>query len=83
MEKFPGKRWKGTLFVFDNRMTTDVVDEVQRDVVGTCVYCATPTESYYNDDSVTPSRKLLVCDACYEVKAPLLRLPVTKGKQHA
>lgn len=83
MEKFPNKRWKGTLFVFDNRMTTDVVETPARDIVGTCVYCTTSTESYYNDDSVAPSRKLLVCDACYEVKAPLLRLPVTQGKQHA
>jgi len=80
MEKFPGKRWKGTLFVFDNRMTSDISDDVEisgKEIVGTCFYCYAKTESYYNDDSVAPSRKLLVCDLCYEDKKEILREPVS------
>jgi UPF0176 protein len=78
MDKFPGKRWKGTLFVFDNRMTTDVAEIVpEKEVVGTCAYCNISTENYYNDDSVAPSRKVLACDPCYEVRKEELRLPVS------
>src|SRR3989344_7947451 len=64
MKKFPGKRFKGTLFVFDNRMTTPVVDAPNREVVGRCSYCATKCEEFYNDDSVRPSKKVICCDSC-------------------
>src|SRR3989344_9387387 len=64
MKKYPGKHFKGSLFVFDNRMTTDVVDGVKGEVVGRCKYCNVPCEDFYNDDSVRPSRKVLCCGKC-------------------
>src|SRR3989344_3239384 len=64
MKKYPAKRFKGTLFVFDNRMTTTVVDAPNREVVGRCSYCATKCEEFYNDDSVRPSKKVICCDSC-------------------
>ncbi len=64
MKKYPGKRFKGTLFVFDNRMTTPVIDVSNRQVVAKCFYCATPCEEFYNDDSVRPSRKVICCQNC-------------------
>lgn len=64
MKKYPGKRFKGTLFVFDNRMTTPVVDGIKREIVGKCKYCKAPCEEFYNDDRIRPSRKVICCDKC-------------------
>lgn len=64
MQKYPGARFKGTLFVFDNRMTTDVVSVPEREVVGKCTYCGTASEDFYSDDSQTPSLKVICCTAC-------------------
>ncbi len=64
MKKYPGKHFKGSLFVFDNRMITPVVAGAKRDVVGQCNYCQIACEEFYNDDSVRPSRKVICCDGC-------------------
>lgn len=64
MKKYPGKRFKGTLFVFDNRIVTPVVDVPNREIVATCKYCDKKCETFYNDDSVRPSRKVVCCDVC-------------------
>ncbi len=64
IKKYPGKRFKGSLFVFDNRMITEVVSTKNREVVGKCRYCATNCEDFYNDDSIRPSRKVICCSNC-------------------
>lgn len=73
--KYPGKqgRFKGTLFVFDNRLVTPVVEGVERDVIGSCTYCQTACETFYNDDSVRPSRKVLCCADCIAAHRQELR----------
>ncbi len=64
MAKYPGKNFKGSLFVFDNRMTTPVVDGQSREIVGSCVFCGTKSEDFYSDDSVRPSKKVICCSSC-------------------
>lgn len=64
MQEYPGKRFKGSLFVFDNRMTTSVKDSPKREVVGRCVYCSKKCEEYYSNDTVRPSRKVICCISC-------------------
>ena len=64
LKKYPGKRFKGSLFVFDNRIITPVVRTTNRTIVGTCSYCAATCEDFYNDDSMRPSRKVICCDTC-------------------
>ncbi len=64
MKKYPGKHFKGTLFVFDNRMTTPVVDFLNREIVARCAFCNAKCEEFYNDDSVRPSKKVVCCDNC-------------------
>jgi len=64
IKKFPGKRFKGSLFVFDNRMVTPVVDVKNREVVGKCFFCNAKCEEFYNDDSVRPSKKIICCGHC-------------------
>ncbi len=73
MEQFPGDRFKGTLFVFDDRMTTDVVPVEEKDVIGKCVFCGVSTENYCSDDSVRPSNKILCCESCFEQNRTRLR----------
>ena len=76
MEKFPGDRFKGTLFVFDNRMTTPVIDTENREIIGRCIMCDVPTEEYYSDDSTRPSKKVLCCTNCYSVNTDRFRTRV-------
>lgn len=73
MLKYPGKRFKGTLFVFDNRMVSDVTDIQGKVVVGKCVFCNTASEDYYNDDSVVPSKRLICCSECIKTATGDLR----------
>ena len=77
MDKFPGEHFKGTLFVFDDRMTTDVAPIAEKVVIGTCSFCPNRTENYCSDDSVRPSKKLLCCESCWEREGSRLRAGVT------
>ena len=73
MQEFPGEHFRGTLFVFDDRMTTDVVPTTNKTVIGTCMFCGNSTENYCSDDSVRPSRKVLCCPDCFVVQGEGLR----------
>ncbi len=64
MQKYPGRHFKGTLFVFDNRIATPVVDTPNREVVGRCFSCGAKTEDVYNNDTVRPSLKVVCCRDC-------------------
>jgi UPF0176 protein len=64
MQKYPNRNFKGSLFVFDNRMTTPIVDTVKHEVIGACAFCSKPCEDFYNDDSTRPSTKVICCEMC-------------------
>jgi UPF0176 protein len=64
MQQFPNSRFKGSLFVFDNRMVTPVVEELEYAVIGKCEFCGESTETFYNDDRVRPSLKVVCCSTC-------------------
>lgn len=65
MQEFPASHFKGSLFVFDNRMTTPVTTGYQHEVIGRCAYCSETCEQFYSDDSVRPSKKIICCDRCF------------------
>ncbi len=71
MQKYPGKNFKGSLFVFDNRMTTPVVETEEREIVGKCVFCNKNCEIFYTDDTEKPSKKIICCDNCAYSKSNL------------
>lgn len=73
MQEYPNSHFKGSLFVFDNRMTTDVVDAPGKVVIGRCTFCEVPSEKYYSDDSVRPSKKVIVCENCFKANPRNLR----------
>jgi UPF0176 protein len=73
MQKFPARHFKGSLFVFDNRLTTPVVDTPEREIIGECVFCGTKCEDVYSDDSTRPSTKVLCCSSCVATRRETLR----------
>lgn len=73
MQKYPGQYFKGSLFVFDNRMVTPVKDSPNREVVGRCIYCNKKCETFYSNDSVRPSQKIISCKTCFRRHASKLR----------
>ncbi len=77
MKEKPGKHFKGTLFVFDNRITTDVVPIENKIVIGKCFFCEISTENYCCDDTTRPSRKLLCCENCLQERKDYLRASVS------
>ena len=77
MKQYPGEHFKGTLFVFDDRMTTDVVPIPNKEIIGTCTFCNIATEAYCSDDSTRPSRKILCCSDCFAKESHHLRASCT------
>ncbi|MEK9157872.1 MAG: rhodanese-like domain-containing protein [Patescibacteria group bacterium] len=77
MQKYPNKNFKGSLFVFDNRMVTPVVDVPKRVIMGKCVYCNKACEDFYNDDSTRPSTKVICCITCIKQHKNILRQAVS------
>lgn len=73
MAKYPGKHFKGSLYVFDNRLITPVVDIENREIVGKCFYCSSQSEDFYSNDDFTPSRKLICCEICRSTVGSALR----------
>lgn len=73
MQKYPGSHFKGTLFVFDDRMTTIVKDGMKHEVVGRCIYCNKKCEQFYSDDTTSPSRKIICCHPCAKKHSDILR----------
>lgn len=78
MEQYPGKNFKGSLFVFDNRMTSDIVENKNKEVLGKCIFCKENSETYYSDDRIRPSKKVISCDKCYLENSSFLRVGVSK-----
>ncbi|MES3005887.1 MAG: rhodanese-related sulfurtransferase [Patescibacteria group bacterium] len=62
MQKFPGKDFSGSLYVFDNRITMDTTKE--RDVIGKCDYCKTTTEHYVNCINDECHLHFICCELC-------------------
>ncbi|MEX1014283.1 MAG: rhodanese-related sulfurtransferase [Candidatus Paceibacterota bacterium] len=68
IEKYPEGHFKGSLYVFDGRMTMSTAPKDKREIVGKCNFCSNPTENYADDDSVRPSRQILCCKECFKEK---------------
>jgi UPF0176 protein len=73
MQRYPSRHFKGSLFVFDNRMTTPIVDTPEREIVGKCRYCENKCEAFYSNDAVRPSLKIICCDNCAKQREDVLR----------
>lgn len=64
MEKFPGKDFDGSLYVFDNRITFDTTKD--RTVIGRCEHCNAPSEKYVNCVNNECHLHFICCEKCTE-----------------
>lgn len=61
------KHWKGKLFVFDDRMVVPISDETT-ECIGTCQFCQTSSDTYYNCANMDCNELFLSCPHCIEAK---------------
>lgn len=59
------KKWKGKLFVFDDRLSIPIGDE-KTESVGVCSQCESSTENYYNCANMDCNQLFLSCKPCLE-----------------
>lgn len=55
--------WKGNLFVFDDRLVVPIADE-KNQTIGTCIYCKTRVDAYYNCANMDCNTLFLSCRIC-------------------
>jgi UPF0176 protein len=61
MEKYPGEDFKGSLYVFDGRVTMAFG---QHEIVGKCEKCGQASERYLNCGNLRCHRHFICCAAC-------------------
>lgn len=54
--------WEGSLYVFDDRITTKFSDKASD--IGACIYCEAKTSNYQNCTTKTCNKLMLVCENC-------------------
>ncbi len=64
MEKYPGRDFKGSLYVFDNRITMHFDNPANHTIIGSCERCNVPSERYVNCKNLMCHRHFLVCENC-------------------
>lgn len=66
MEQFPNQFFKGSLYVFDGRVTTTFDDPDKHVVVGRCALCKEPSERYVNCADDACHNHIIACLNCSE-----------------
>ncbi len=64
MEKYPGKDFKGSLYVFDKRKVMHFEDPDKHEIIGRCVKCEKPSERYVNCFYPQCHDHVIVCENC-------------------
>ncbi len=64
MEKYPGKDFQGTLYVFDKRKKMDFCKPGEREVIGKCSICNGTTERVENCADDECHLQFICCDDC-------------------
>ncbi len=59
VNKFPDTYWEGGLFVFDDRLVSDVGEAITN-----CEHCETPALKYYNCHNLDCDKLFICCDSC-------------------
>lgn len=68
MEKYPGEDYKGSLYVFDGRVTMAFDPKSgKREIIGKCEKCGVLTENYADCTNQTCRHQMLCCKDCIEV----------------
>jgi UPF0176 protein len=64
MEKYPGKDFKGSLYVFDKRITVNFEDPATHEIIGHCKKCGEPSEHYVNCANLMCHYHFICCEEC-------------------
>ncbi len=65
MEKYPNEDFKGSLYVFDNRLVMGFnMDDQRREIIGRCASCDKPSENYINCSDDFCHRHFICCLDC-------------------
>ncbi len=64
MEKYPGIDFKGSLYVFDKRITMHFNDPHTHEVIGVCEMCGEKSERYINCQNLNCHRHFIACEKC-------------------
>jgi UPF0176 protein len=70
MEKYPGQDFKGSLYVFDKRITMHFEDENSHEVIGKCYKCGIKSEHYVNCANLMCHDHFICCIDCLEANPP-------------
>ena len=71
MEKYPGQDFKGSLYVFDKRITMNFNDPNTHVVIGKCSKCSVPSEHYVNCANLMCHDHFICCENCLQKSADL------------
>lgn len=65
-EKYPKGGFKGSMYVFDNRISVAFDKEPDREVLTNCEYCGVKCDTYVNCLNATCNKRIIICDECYK-----------------
>jgi UPF0176 protein len=71
MEKYPGQDFKGSLYVFDKRITVNFNDPDTHEMIGVCSKCADKSEHYVNCANLMCHDHFICCENCLNKNAEL------------
>ncbi len=69
MEQFPGQDFKGSLYVFDKRITMNFNDPAKHEIIGRCSKCGVPSEHYINCANLMCHDHFICCESCLQKDA--------------
>lgn len=64
MEKYPGENFKGSLYVFDKRITMHFEDPDKHEIIGRCHVCNASSERYVNCANLACHDHFICCTNC-------------------
>jgi UPF0176 protein len=70
MEKYPGQDFKGSLYVFDQRLTLNFSDPGKHEIIGKCKKCKNSSEHYVNCSNLNCHKHFICCIDCLDENPP-------------
>lgn len=58
------EKWKGKLFVFDDRLAIPISEEGSAEIISRCARCQEPSDLYYNCANMDCNKLFICCPAC-------------------
>lgn len=65
-QKQGSDKWKGKLFVFDDRLAVPIAEDGKEEIISHCRHCGTPSDVYYNCANMDCNELFLSCPKCAE-----------------